>query len=122
MRLVPDSLLTFSRAAYFMSFVRNENFSSTEYEPLMHAILVSLSRIDLLEVVREHEVVDRLLLLATPGFQPSLPTVARWPTNAMTGVPSRRKCVCMSMMNWPLSAFARSFAMSGVWASARDTT
>ncbi len=44
MRRVPASLLIFSRASYFMSLVRKENFSSTEYEPLMQATLVSLSR------------------------------------------------------------------------------
>ena len=44
MRRVPASLLTFSRASNFISLVRKENFASSEYEPLMQATLVSLSR------------------------------------------------------------------------------
>ena len=44
MRRVPASLLIFSRASNFISLVRKENFGSTEYDPLMHATLVSLSR------------------------------------------------------------------------------
>ena len=36
----------------------------------------------------------------------------------MMRVSSRRKCVCMSMMNWSFSALARSCAIAGVAASA----
>ena len=55
------------------------------------------------------------------AFQPALPTALRWETNVVIRVPGRRKCVCMSMMNWPERRAARSSARSGVCASASDT-
>ena len=55
---------------------------------------------------------------ASAGFQPALPTASRDRTNPSSRVSSRRKWVCMSMMNWPASALARSSAISGVAASA----
>ena len=60
-------------------------------------------------------------LPASAGFQPDLPTASRERTNPSSRVSSRRKWVCMSMMNWPLSAAARALAISGVAASARLT-
>src|SRR6266404_4947436 len=51
-------------------------------------------------------------------FQPALPTALRMLTKVMMRVSSRRKWVCMSMMNWSLSALARSWAIAGVAASA----
>ena len=51
-------------------------------------------------------------------FQPALPTALRMLTKVMMRVSSRRKCVCMSMMNWSLNASARSWAIAGVAASA----
>ena len=60
-------------------------------------------------------------LPASAGFQPALPTASREAMKPMMRVSSRKKCVCMSMMNWPLSALARALAISGVCASARLT-
>ena len=61
-------------------------------------------------------------LSTSAGFQPALPTASRWRTKVWMRVSSRRKCVCMSMMNWSLSALARSCAMAGVAASALLTS
>jgi hypothetical protein len=61
-------------------------------------------------------------LSISAGFQPALPTASRWRTKVWMRVSSRRKCVCMSMMNWSLSALARSCAMAGVDASALLTS
>jgi hypothetical protein len=55
-------------------------------------------------------------------FQPALPTALRMLTKFILRVSSRRKCVCMSMMNWSLSALARSWAIAGVAASALLTS
>jgi hypothetical protein len=55
-------------------------------------------------------------------FQPALPTALRISTKVMMRVSSRRKWVCMSMMNWSLSAPARSSAIAGVAASAGVTS
>ena len=55
------------------------------------------------------------------GFQPALPTASRCATNARIGVPSRRKCVCMSITNWFLSASARAWASSRLVASPFST-
>src|SRR3974377_642423 len=43
-------------------------------------------------------------------------------TNWVMRVSSRRKCVCMSIMNWSFRASARSCAIAGVAASAFDTS
>ena len=53
---------------------------------------------------------------------PALPTALRMSTKVMMRVSSRRKCVCMSMMNWSFSALARSWAIAGVAASALVTS
>ena len=51
-------------------------------------------------------------LPTSSGFQPALPTASRCATNALIGVPSRRKCVCMSITNWFFSESARAWATS----------
>ena len=56
---------------------------------------------------------------ASPGFQPARPTASRMRTKPVRRVSSLRKWVCVSMMNCPASAFARSAAMSLSAASAR---
>ena len=61
-------------------------------------------------------------LSTSAGFQPALPTASRWRTKVWMRVSSRRKWVCMSMMNWSRSASARSCAMAGVDASAREAS
>ena len=61
-------------------------------------------------------------LSASSLFQPALPTAARMATKFLMRVSSRRKCVCMSMMNWSLSPSARSCAIAGVAASAGVTS
>ena len=43
-------------------------------------------------------------LPTSAGFQPGLPTASRSRTKVWMRVSSRRKCVCMSMMNWSFSA------------------
>ena len=55
------------------------------------------------------------------GFQPALPTACRCKRKVWMRVSSLRKWVCMSIMNCPESAFARSLAISGVAASACET-
>ena len=57
-------------------------------------------------------------LLASAGFQPFWPTDSRIFAKPSRRVSSRRKWVCMSMMNWPRRPAARSAAISGVAASA----
>src|SRR6185295_11737515 len=47
-------------------------------------------------------------LPTSAGFQPALPTASRCATKLRIGVPSRRKCVCMSITNWPFSESARA--------------
>ena len=62
MRRVPASLLTLARASTFISLVRNQSRGSSEGEPLMQRHLGVAVEEDLLEVVRELQILDGLRL------------------------------------------------------------
>ncbi len=98
-RRAPASLFTLSRAAAICSFVRNQSCGMSDGAEEMSAILVSLSRkisLTKFAYLRSSSVCSRS---ASAVFQPALPTAERMLTKLVRRVSSRRKCVCMSMMN-----------------------
>ena len=112
-RREPVSSFTFLRAAAICSLVRNHPSISDGDDDQRD--LVSESRnISFAQLANFR---SSMVFLVAVLFQPALPTRSLV-HEFILRVSSRRKRVCMSMMNWSLSAAARSWAIAGVAASA----